>query len=105
MSRGPPRRVRRLLDAGHLSEELRGMADREADLLEHPYIDLQHVQLARLRLQGQETERRALLTQISKGVQRRWWRPLGPRSALRPAGLQQARDARLAAEEAEERSP
>ncbi len=37
------------------------MADREADLLEHPYIGVEHVELVRLRLAGKVTERQALL--------------------------------------------
>jgi len=50
----PSRRVRRLLDAGHLSDELLAMADREADLLEDPYIGVVHVELARMRLAGED---------------------------------------------------
>jgi len=80
------------------------MADREADLLEHPYIGLEHVELARLRLAGKAAERRVLLSHLTRGVPRRWWRPLGPRSAFRPSGLAQARAARRAAEDDEGRS-
>jgi len=104
VSRGPSRRVRRLLDAGHLCNELLAMADREADLLEHPYIGVEHVELARLRLAGKVTERQALLNQLTTGVRRRWWRPLGPHSAFRRNGLAQTRAAHRAAEEDERRS-
>jgi len=104
MSRSPSRRVRRLLDAGHLSNELLTTADREADLLEHPYIGVEHVELARMRLAGKATERQALLNQLTRGVRRRWWRPLGPHSVFRRNGLDQTRAARRAAEEDERRS-
>jgi len=104
VSRGPSRRVRRLLDAGHLCNELLAMADREADLLEHPYIGVEHVELARLQLAGKVTERQALLNQLTTGVRRRWWRPLGPHSAFRRNGLAQTRAARRAAELDERRS-
>jgi len=72
VSRGPSRRVRRLRDAGHLSDELLARADREADLLEHPYIGVVHVELPRMRLAGKVTERQALLNQLTRGVRRRW---------------------------------
>jgi len=104
VSRGPSRRVRRLVDAGLLPNELLAAAEREADLLEHPYIGVEHVELARLRLAGKATERQALLAQFAKGVRRRWWRPLGPHSAFRPNGLEQTRAACRAAEEDDRRS-
>lgn len=103
MSRGPTRRVRRLFDAGRLSAELLELADREADLLEYPYIGVEHVELARLRMAGQATERQALLTQLTRGVPRPWWRPLAPHSAFRRSGLDQTRAARRAAEQDERR--
>jgi hypothetical protein len=101
VSRGPSRRVRRLFEAGQLSNELLAKADREADLLEHPYLGVEHVELARLQLAGKVTERQALLSQLTTGVRRRWWRPRGPHSAFRRSGLKQTRAARRAAEEDE----
>lgn len=101
VGRGATRRVRRLLEAGHLSDELQVTADREADLLEHPYIGLEHVELARLRIDGKSMERQALLNRLTSGVPRRWWRPLGRPSVLRPDGLEQTRAARGAAEQDE----
>lgn len=66
------RRVRRLLDVGQLSDELVAAADREADHLEHPYIGVEHIDLARLRLAGNETGRQELLNQLPTVVRRRW---------------------------------
>lgn len=97
MSRGPTRRVRRLIRAGVVNGELLSAADHEADLLAHPYIDLQHVELARLRLAGLDRERQKLLARTPPGVARTRWRPLGRGSALRPRGLAQTRAAQLRA--------
>jgi hypothetical protein len=99
MSHGPTRRVRRLLMTGTVSPELLHAADHEADLLGHPYVGLEHLQLARLRRAGRATELEELRRQTPVGVQRRWWRPRGPRSALRRAGLLRTEAARRAAEE------
>lgn len=84
MSRGPGRRVRALLDAAAVSDELLRAADHEADLLAHPYISIEHLELGRLRMAGRTAEYEALRQQIGPGVpRRRWWRPRGLASALR----------------------
>ncbi|WP_434004293.1 hypothetical protein [Candidatus Dormibacter sp.] len=101
MSRGPTRRVSRLVASGAISEALVRAAEHEADLLAQPYISLDHVQLARLRRDGLAAEYNALRGRLTADVPRRWWRPLGPRSALRRRGRQDTEAARLAAEHAE----
>src|SRR5450631_821874 len=78
MSRGPTRRVHRLLGSGAVSGQLLQAADHEADLLGHPYIGLEHLDLGRLDLAGLTTERDALRQRMRGGVRRRWWRPRGP---------------------------
>jgi hypothetical protein len=83
--------------AGEVSRELLHAADHEANLLAHPYVGMEHLELARLRLAGRAAARDELLGRLSSGVPRRWWRPLGPRSALRQHGLAQTRAARDAA--------
>ncbi len=101
MSRRPTRRVQRLLAAGNVSEELLQAAAHEADLLAHPYVGLEHLELGRLTLAGRTVERDALRGRIPAGVRRRWWRPRGRQSALRTAGLARTEQARLTAERAE----
>jgi len=101
MSRGPTRRVRDLVASGTVSNELLRAADHEADLLAHPYIGVEHLELARLRLAGRDADREALRQRTGVGVPRRWWRPRGRHSALRRPGLEQTEAARLAAEHAE----
>ncbi len=59
-SRGPTRRVRQLIDAGLVPNELLAAASHEADLLAHPYVGLEHLELARLRLAGKPEERESL---------------------------------------------
>jgi hypothetical protein len=86
MSRGPTRRVLRLMASGVLSPELLAAADHEADLLAHPYIGLEHIELARLRVAGQESERAAMLGELTAGVRTRRWPPRGPSSTLRRRG-------------------
>jgi hypothetical protein len=98
MSRGPTRRARRLITGGAVPAELLAAADHEADLLAHPYIGLEHLELARLRLAGREEERVAMRGRLSAGVRPRRWRPRGPASALRPGGVAQARTAQRRAE-------
>jgi hypothetical protein len=73
-------------------------AAREADLLAHPYTGVEHVQLARLRAANNEDEYAKLRGQLRPGVPRRWWRPRGPRSALRRSGLAAREAARRRAE-------
>src|SRR5256885_3058475 len=87
MSRGPTRRVQALIESGAVSPELLAAADHEADLLAHPYIGPEHLELARLGLAGREQERAALLGQLTAGVRAPRWRPRGPRSALRRRGI------------------
>ena len=60
MSRGPTRRVRRLLASGAVSGQPLQAPDHEADLLGHPYIGLEHLDPGRLHLAGLRTERDAL---------------------------------------------
>jgi len=99
MSRGPTRRVRRLIAAGQVSAQLLTAADHEADLLAHPYIGVEHLHLAQLTLAGRLEERQALRERVQPGVRRRWWRPRGPRSALRRRGLMQTRIAQQNAQD------
>jgi len=98
MSRGPTRRVQRLLASGAVSGQLLQAADHEADLLGHPYIGLEHVDLDRLHLAGRTTERDELRQRMRVSVARWWWRPCGPNSALRRRGRDQTKAARLSAE-------
>jgi hypothetical protein len=74
-------------------------ADHEADLLGHPYIGLEHLELARLRLAGLDHERQGMLQHIRAGTTRKWWRPRGPRSALRRRGRAQTAQAQREAME------
>ncbi len=101
VSRGATRRVSRLVTSGAVSEELLRAADREADLLAHPYIGLEHVQLARLGLNGRAVDRDVLRQQMRIAVTKRWWQIRGPRSALRPAGVEETEAAHHAAEQEE----
>lgn len=94
VSRGPTRRVRRLVDGGMVTDEVMAAADHEADLLGHPYIDEWHVDLARLRLAGLPLQRQLLLDRRDRKVSAGRWRPRGPRSALRARGVAQTRAAR-----------
>jgi hypothetical protein len=77
MSRGPTRRVRRLIHAGLVSPGLLAAAEQEANLLAHPYVGVAHLKLARLRLAGKQEERDNFRRQLTRGVRRRWWRPRG----------------------------
>jgi hypothetical protein len=81
-----------------VSGQLLQAADHEADLLGHPYIGLEHLDLGRLHLAGRTTERDALRQRMRVGVPRRWWRPRGPNSALGRRGRDQTKAARLSAE-------
>jgi hypothetical protein len=94
--------VRSLLDSGALTPEILQAADHEADLLAHPYVGVEHVQLARLRLAGRADERDALLRQLQAGVRRRNRRPRGRNSALRRAGRQTTKTASEAARRRED---
>ena len=47
MTHGPTRRVRQLISAGSVSLDELAAAEHEADLLAHPYIGVEHVELAR----------------------------------------------------------
>lgn len=73
-------------------------ASHEADLLEHPYVGLEHLDLARLRTAGRQADYAALKETLQPGLQRRWWRPRGRGSALRNPGLDATRQARIEAE-------
>ncbi|MGI8559688.1 MAG: hypothetical protein ACR2ND_15535 [Solirubrobacteraceae bacterium] len=104
MSRGPTHRVRRMAASGAVSDELLRAAEHEADLLAHPYIGVEHVELARLRLAGLTAERDALRHSVPEGVPRAWWRPRDRYSALGPRGLEQTRRAQQLAEQKEQAS-
>ncbi len=98
MTRGPTRRVRRLIAGGAVTAEVLAAADHEADLLAHPYIGLEHLELARLRLAGREEERAAVRAALTAGVQLPHWRPRGPGSALRRRGIARTQAAQRCAE-------
>jgi hypothetical protein len=95
--------VQRLIAAGEVPAKLLVAADHEADALEHPYIGVEHLELARLRLAGRLAERDALRATLPVGItgSTRWWRPRGPRSARRRPGILAAERARRAAQQAE----
>jgi hypothetical protein len=97
MSRGLTRRVRKLVDAGAVPDEVLVAADHEADLLGHPYLGVEHLQLGRLAIERRVEDRAALREALDREAPRRWWRPRGPRSALRARGLQETKERRLAA--------
>jgi hypothetical protein len=90
-----------LIDAGVVAPEWLAAANHEADALAHPYVGVEHLELARLAMQDRYDERDAYRRALRVGVRRRWWRPLGPRSALRRRGLRETAEQRLAALEAE----
>lgn len=98
MSRGPTRRMRRLIASGVVSSELLAAADHEADLLAHPYVGFEHLELTRLALAGREQEREALRERMTPGVRRRRWRPRGACSALRRRRLDETQVAQRGAE-------
>lgn len=101
MSRGPTRRVGRMAAAGEVSAEVLKAADHEADLMAHPYIGIEHLELARLSLAGRTVARDALRQEITVGVPSRWWRPRGRNSALRRQRLKQTQVAQQIAERLE----
>ena len=98
MSRGPTRRVQRMIEAGLVAPEVLAAASHEADLLEHPYVGCEHLELARLRVEGRRADYKTLKQTLPFGLRRRWWRPRGRRSALRQQGLRATQNARLEAE-------
>jgi hypothetical protein len=101
VSRGPTRRVLRMCARGEVGSELMGLADREADLAGHPYIGVEHVEIARAVAAGQ-VERAVRLREslAARGELRpfgfHWWLR-GPRSALRRGGRAQTHAARVSA--------
>jgi hypothetical protein len=103
MSRGPTWRVRHMIDKGEISSDLIRAADHEADLLGHPYIGLEHLELARFGLAGDVCRRDRLRAMVAGEVRHRWWQIRGGRSALRRAGRAQT-DATRREAEARERS-
>jgi alkanesulfonate monooxygenase SsuD/methylene tetrahydromethanopterin reductase-like flavin-dependent oxidoreductase (luciferase family) len=104
VARGLTRRVQRQRDEGLVAVEILDAAEREADLLEHPYIGLEHLELARLRIAGRRTEYDALKSTLTAGVRRPWWHVRGRHSALRRAGLRATQLARQRAQ-ADEQEP
>jgi hypothetical protein len=89
--------VKKLIHTGAVSQELLAAADLEADLLAHPYVGLERLELARLSLEGRHAGRDALRHRLTGGVRRRWWRPRGRRSALRTDGLCETAERQAAA--------
>ena len=102
MAHGLTKRLQRLLDDGEVSERELRAAEHEADVLGHPYIGIEHVELARLSLAGQVPDWNAARARLAVGVHRRWWRPRGPRSALRRAGRARSALAQRAARETDD---
>ena len=98
MSRGPTRRVCKLVALGTIMPHELSLADHQADLLAHPYIGVEHVALARLVRAGMLDQYDTLLQSLKPGVRRRWWRPRGPRSALRRTGIGETMTARRRAQ-------
>jgi hypothetical protein len=84
-----------------VADDLLAAADHEADLLGHPYLGVEHLELGQLALGGRLEERLTLRKTLAQGVPRRWWRPRGPRSALRRRGLRETELRRLAADREE----
>ena len=82
--------------------ELLAAADHEADILAHPYIGVEHLDLGRLSLEGRLAERDELRQSVLGGVPRRWWRPRGRRSALRRRGLRQTAERQMTAQRRDE---
>jgi hypothetical protein len=105
MSRRPTRRLGQLIDEAEVSSDLIRAADYEANLLGHPYVGLEHVQLARLRHAGAVSEPDRLHATLAGEVPHRWWQIRGRRSALRRAGRAQTDAARRAAEVRERNEP
>jgi len=90
-----------MLVNGVVTATLMSAAAHEAGLLAHPYIGIEHLELARLRLAGEDEQYETYRQLCHPGVRRRWWRPLGPRSSLRRAGLAETEAARRRAERGE----
>jgi hypothetical protein len=57
-----------MVDVGLASPELLAAAGREADLLEHPYVGREHIELATFRANGQMDEYNALRSTLSVGI-------------------------------------
>jgi hypothetical protein len=91
MSRGQTRRLQQQIESGVLGPERAEPARHEADLLGHPYVGLEHVELAQLRSQHDWARYREVQQELADRVigPRRWWRPRGRHSALRTAGLRE----------------
>lgn len=97
MSHGLTRRACALVESGAVGVEELQAAEHEADFLAHPYIGVEHIELARLRLAGRMGDHAASRRELRPGIQRRIWRPLGRASALRRAGRMRTRAAQEAA--------
>ena len=104
MARGPTRASDRLIKDGTLQRSDLEHAAHEADLLGHPYVAPEHFRLAVLRREGRMSDHEDLRASIPPLRNRGWWQPLGRRSALRPAGRAETRQAQELAQEAERAS-
>ena len=54
-------------DAGLIPPDLLVAASHEADLLEHPYVGCEHLELARLRAEGRDSDYHALKATLPTG--------------------------------------
>jgi hypothetical protein len=87
--------------------QLMDAAAHQAALRRHPYISPDHVALAGARAAGDDrmADRLAARLDDIPVLTRRWWRPLGRHSALRPRGQRLLNDQQRAAREREEQQP
>jgi hypothetical protein len=94
-----------VLPDGVAREELITEARHQADLLAHPYVGPEHVQLAALRLSGRREDWARLHAALSPGLRNDGWRPRGALSAARRRGRRQAVRRQTAAADNEARRP
>ncbi|WP_143271488.1 hypothetical protein [Amycolatopsis echigonensis] len=86
-------------------EQLLAAAAHEAALRRHPYVSPEHVMMAAARQVGDAQLASSLAARLeARSVRtRRWWRPLGRKSALRPRNQRLLDDQQRAAQEREQR--
>jgi hypothetical protein len=87
--------------------QLTEAASHQAALRRHPYVSPDHVVLAAAREVGDSRMVDSLAAHLDANpvATRRWWRPLGRYSALRPRGQRLLDDQQRAAHEREKRQP